>query len=70
VVVNVLGAGEVCFEAQLHRPPACTAATVAGLSLSTSPAIVPQTLAGEPTGKLDTNPCSHYVTVKQGSPVK
>jgi hypothetical protein len=29
---NVLAAGEVCFEAQLHRPPARTAATVAGHS--------------------------------------
>jgi hypothetical protein len=41
LLANVLLAGEVTCEAKLHRPQARTAATVAGLSLSMTPAIVP-----------------------------
>ncbi len=41
LVADVLLAGEVTFKAKLHRPWARTAATVAGLSSSTPPAIVP-----------------------------
>ena len=42
LLANVLRAGEATFKAQLHRPLARTAATVAGLLLSTSPNLVPQ----------------------------
>jgi hypothetical protein len=42
LLANVFLAGEITFQAKLHRPPARTAATVAGLSLSRRPAILHQ----------------------------
>jgi hypothetical protein len=42
LLANVLLAGELTCKAKLHRPPARTGATMAGLSISTTPAIVAQ----------------------------
>jgi hypothetical protein len=67
---NVPLAGEATFKAKLHRPQARTAVTVAGLFLSRTAAILPQTSAGEPTGKRCpyTSPC--YATGKRQLPVE